>query len=96
MSIAKEGIEKVMKQVVKTVMWLEEIGFHQYELKPENVFISDLRTLTTKINLITLRCLLADKSCPWSNTQKSIYDRKGELYKIARSMLPDITGFSTT
>ena len=93
--ITEEAVERVMKQVIDTVMWLEEIGFYQYELKPENIFISDPKTLTTKVNLFTLRCLLNDKYWLRSYTQKPIQDIKAELFHLTLSMLPNISDLST-
>lgn len=83
----EETAAKVLKQVIETVVWLNEIGFNQYELKPENIFISDSSTLSIKLNLFTLQCLVNDKYWLRSYTQKPIQDTKTELLHLSSSML---------
>lgn len=67
--VSEENVVKVVKSVINVALLLDQAGFAQYELRPDNVFISE--GFGVKLSLFTVRCLMQERF--WaSKTQKKL------------------------
>lgn len=81
--VSEENVKKIVKNVIKVTLWLDKIGFSQYELRPDNIFVMDSKDFSVKINLLTVRFLLQDKFWGNKGQKKLETEIKAEVLSLA-------------